>query len=87
MSVRRNSRNRQCYLRSLKPIQNTNIPCARPSGSDPAYLAFEFEPTVPGAVRLQGTNFCAHENPQRENISDKPEPLTESRIDAKVGTL
>jgi hypothetical protein len=23
-----------------------NIPCARPSGSDPAYLAFEFEPTV-----------------------------------------
>lgn len=35
-----------------------NIPCARPPGSDPAYLAFELEPQVPGVVKLQGTNFC-----------------------------
>jgi hypothetical protein len=35
-----------------------NIPCARPAGSDPAFLSWEFEPTIPGVVRLQGTNFC-----------------------------
>ncbi|KAJ9116985.1 hypothetical protein QFC22_004643 [Naganishia vaughanmartiniae] len=35
-----------------------NIPCARPAGSDKAYLDFTFEPTVPGAVRVTGTDFC-----------------------------
>ncbi|KAJ9107093.1 hypothetical protein QFC20_003818 [Naganishia adeliensis] len=35
-----------------------NIPCTRPAGSDPAYLNFDFEPTIPGVVRLSGTNFC-----------------------------
>lgn len=51
----------QCLGTTQTPANGValyNIPCDRPAGSDPAYLNYEFEPTVPGVVRLSGTNFC-----------------------------